>query len=78
LRRSWGSKQIDETQWQYDIATARQTGAQHAPLYFLSAFLFSRDAFKHVIRANISVFTKHGPEARTCTHDEIFVVTQSR
>jgi hypothetical protein len=43
LRRSWGSKQIDETQWQYDILTARQTGAQHAPLYFLSAFLFSRD-----------------------------------
>jgi pimeloyl-ACP methyl ester carboxylesterase len=43
LQRSWGSKQIDETLWQYDILTARQTGAQHAPLYFLSAYLFSRD-----------------------------------
>jgi pimeloyl-ACP methyl ester carboxylesterase len=43
LQRSWGSKQIDETLWQYDILTTRQTGAQHAPLYFLSAFLFSRD-----------------------------------
>jgi pimeloyl-ACP methyl ester carboxylesterase len=43
LERSWGSKRIDEALWQYDIVTTRQPGAVHAPLYFLSAYLFSRD-----------------------------------
>ena len=43
LERTWGSKQIDESLWRYDLATTRQPGAEHAPLYFLSAYLFSKD-----------------------------------
>jgi pimeloyl-ACP methyl ester carboxylesterase len=43
LERSWGSKQIDEGLWRYDLLTSRQPGAKNAPLYFLSAFLFSND-----------------------------------
>lgn len=43
LERSWGSKQIDEGLWRYDVLTARQPGAKNAPLYFLSAHLFSSD-----------------------------------
>ena len=43
LQRSWGSKQIDEALWRYDVLTTRQAGAAHAPFYFLSAYLFSRD-----------------------------------
>ncbi len=43
LQRTWGGKQIDEDLWRYCVLTARQPGAQHAPLYFLSAHLFSAD-----------------------------------
>lgn len=43
LERTWGSKQIDEVLWQYDLVTTRQSGAHYAPLHFLSAVLFSAD-----------------------------------
>lgn len=43
LRRTFGSDRVDEGMVDYDIATARQPGAEHAPLAFLSARLFSRD-----------------------------------
>ena len=43
LRRTYGSSAIDEGMAAYDHLTARQPGAQHAPLAFLSAHLFSRD-----------------------------------
>jgi hypothetical protein len=41
LARSWGSKQIDEGLWRYDMITTKQPGARHAPL--VSAGLFSAD-----------------------------------
>jgi len=43
LARSWGSKQIDEGLWRYDVITTQQPGARHAPLVFVSAGLFSAD-----------------------------------
>ena len=43
LQRTWGAKVIDEYLWRYCVVTARQPGARHAPLYFVSAFLFSND-----------------------------------
>jgi hypothetical protein len=43
LQRTWGSKDIDEALWRYDVLTTRQPGAKHAPLYFLSAHLFAAD-----------------------------------
>lgn len=43
LQRSWGSKQIDEALWRYDVLTTRQSGAKNAPLFFLAGYLFSRD-----------------------------------
>lgn len=43
LQRTWGSKNIDEALWHYDLLTTRQPGAKHAPFYFVSAFLFSAD-----------------------------------
>ncbi len=43
LEKTWGSKQIDETLFQYDVLITKQRGAKHAPLYFLSALLFSAD-----------------------------------
>lgn len=60
LQRTWGGKTIDETLWQYDVLTARQPGAEHAPLHFLSAGLFSADI--HTIYGQITqpVWMSHG------------------
>jgi pimeloyl-ACP methyl ester carboxylesterase len=44
LRRTWGSKSIDEGLLDYCCLTTRAEGAEHAPLHFLSGFLFSGDS----------------------------------
>jgi len=43
LRRTFGSPTIDERLWAAAVATARQPGARHAPLSFISGGLFSAD-----------------------------------
>ena len=43
LVRTWGSDAIDEALWRYAILTTRQPGARFAPLYFVSAQMFSAD-----------------------------------
>ena len=43
LRRTWGSRAIDEDLWRYAVITTQQPGARHAPFRFVSAYLFSRD-----------------------------------
>lgn len=43
LQRTWGSREIDETLWQYDVLVTQAPGAEHAPLYFVSGGLFSAD-----------------------------------
>mgnify|MGYP001030500665 CR=1 FL=1 len=43
LEKTWGSKNIDETMFEYSCLTARQPGAMWAPFDFLSGFLFSAD-----------------------------------
>ncbi|MCY4358722.1 MAG: alpha/beta hydrolase [Gammaproteobacteria bacterium] len=43
LQKTWGSKAIDEHLYDYACQTARQAGAEWAPFYFLSGFLFSAD-----------------------------------
>ena len=43
LQRTFGRKQIDEALWRYCVLTAHQPGAKHAPLCFLSAYLFAAD-----------------------------------
>jgi pimeloyl-ACP methyl ester carboxylesterase len=60
LQRTWGAKAIDETLWQYDVLTTRQPGAEHAPLHFLSAGLFSADI--HGVYGQITqpVWMSHG------------------
>lgn len=44
LQRTWGSKAIDEGLFEYCWASARQPGARHAPLAFLSGWLFGQDS----------------------------------
>lgn len=43
LKKTWGSDRIDEGMVDYDYLTTHQPGAQHAPYYFVSGFLFSAD-----------------------------------
>ena len=60
LRRTWGSKEIDEELWCYDVRTARAPGAQHAPLHFLAANLFSADISTVYERLALPVWMSHG------------------
>lgn len=60
LQRTWGSKDIDETLWAYDVLTAQVGGAQHAPLHFLSAKLFSADIHTVYEQLDMPVWMSHG------------------
>jgi pimeloyl-ACP methyl ester carboxylesterase len=43
LRRTWGSKQIDEKMFRVSCRVARFSGAHHAPFHFIAGYLFSAD-----------------------------------
>ena len=60
LQKTWGSKQIDETLFQYDVAITREPGAKHAPLYFLSALLFSADIMHVYDALTMPTWLVHG------------------
>ena len=60
LRRTWGSKDIDEALWRYDLLTTRRPGAEHAPLHFLSAGLFSADIHTVYEQLETPVWMSHG------------------
>ena len=60
LRRTWGAKDIDEALWAYDVLTARAAGAEHAPLHFLAANLFSADIHTVYERLGMPVWMSHG------------------
>ncbi len=60
LERTWGSKGIDEALWRYDVVTTRQPGAQHAPLHFLAAGLFSADIHTIYEQLLLPVWMSHG------------------
>jgi pimeloyl-ACP methyl ester carboxylesterase len=60
LRRTWGAKDIDEALWRYDVLTARAPGAEHAPLHFVSGYLFSADIEDVYDRLAMPVWMCHG------------------
>ena len=60
LRRTWGSKAIDLTLWRYDVLTTRVAGAEHAPLHFLAAQLFSADITNVYESVQQPVWMSHG------------------
>ncbi len=60
LGRTWGSKEIDEQLWAYDVLTTKAAGAEHAPLHFLSANLFSADIHTVYERLEMPVWMSHG------------------
>lgn len=60
LRRTWGRREIDEDLWRYAVLTAGAAGAEHAPLAFLSAQLFSADINALYERLTLPVWVSHG------------------
>ena len=60
LRRTWGASGIDEDLWRYDVITARQPGAEFAPLAFLSGALFSADIHAVYEQLALTVWMSHG------------------
>lgn len=60
LRRTWGSEGIDEEMARYAILTAREPGAEFAPLRFLSGHLFSADIHAVYDRLSMPVWVSHG------------------
>ena len=60
LNKTWGSNNIDEGLLGYDYLTAHQPGAQHAPYYFVSGFLFSKDIPRIYNSLTLPVWMSHG------------------
>jgi len=60
LRRTWGSVEIDEALWAYDVQTTQAPGAEYAPLHFLAANLFSADIHTVYERLEMPVWMSHG------------------
>ncbi|MEI7975163.1 MAG: alpha/beta hydrolase [Betaproteobacteria bacterium] len=60
LKKTWGSPNIDEEMFDYAVWTTQQPGAQHAPLSFLSAQLFSADITNIYDRLSQKVWMSHG------------------
>ena len=60
LEKTWGSKQIDEALWRYDVIATRQPGAEFAPLCFLSGGLFSTDIHTVYTQLTQPVWMCHG------------------
>jgi Alpha/beta hydrolase family len=60
LGRTWGSRDIDEEMWRYAVWTARQAGAEYAPLSFLSAAMFSADIGNVYDQLTQPVWVSHG------------------
>jgi hypothetical protein len=51
---------IDEELWAYDVLTTRMPGAEHAPLHFLAANLFSGDIHSIYEGLAMPVWMSHG------------------
>lgn len=60
LRRTFGADAIDETLWADAVRTAREPGAEHAPLHFLAGNLFSADIHTVYERLALPVWMSHG------------------
>ena len=60
LRKTWGGPDIDEGLADYDYLTTHQPGAQHAPYYFVSGYLFSEGIIRIYHSLTLPVWMAHG------------------
>ena len=74
LRKTWGSPDIDEGLAQYDYLTTHQPGAQHAPYYFVSGYLFSEDIIRLYLSLTLPVWMAHGARGDFVDYEQKAVV----
>jgi pimeloyl-ACP methyl ester carboxylesterase len=60
LKKTWGSDNYDRGLADYDYLTTHQPGAQHAPYYFVSGYLFSKDILRFYHALTLPVWMSHG------------------
>jgi len=60
LQKTWGAKEIDEGLLEYDYIATHQPGAENAPYYFVSGYLFSTDALSLYRGLRMPVWMAHG------------------
>jgi pimeloyl-ACP methyl ester carboxylesterase len=60
LNKTWGSRAIDEKMFDYALWTTKEHGAEHAPLSFLSAQMFSADITTIYDQLHLPVWMSHG------------------
>ena len=60
LRKTFGADSVSADFVEYDYALSQQPGAMHAPLTFLSGFLFSQDVFALYESLTQPVWLVHG------------------
>jgi pimeloyl-ACP methyl ester carboxylesterase len=60
LKKTWGSDNYDRGLFEYDYLTTHQPGAQHAPYYFVSGYLFSEDILRVYHSLTLPVWMSHG------------------
>ena len=60
LNKTWGSRAIDETMFDYALWTTQQHGAEFAPICFLTAQMFSADITTIYDQLCLPVWMSHG------------------
>jgi pimeloyl-ACP methyl ester carboxylesterase len=60
LKKTFGSPNFDKGLLDYDYVTTHQPGAQHAPYYFVSGYLFSQDILRIYQDLSMPVWFSHG------------------
>jgi pimeloyl-ACP methyl ester carboxylesterase len=75
LERTWGGKAIDEALWAYNCQSARQPGAEFAPLAFLSGILFSSDIQRVYQQLKLPVLVIHGTRGDFTDYQMLSIVS---
>jgi pimeloyl-ACP methyl ester carboxylesterase len=60
LKKTFGSPNYDKGLLDYDYLTTHQPGAQHAPYYFVSGYLFSQDILRIYQSLKMPAWLSHG------------------
>ena len=74
LQKTWGAKDIDEGLLEYDYITTHQPGAENAPYYFVSGYLFSTDALRLYRGLRMPVWMAHGVRGDFVDYEQKTVV----
>jgi pimeloyl-ACP methyl ester carboxylesterase len=74
LQKTWGAKEIDEGLLEYDYITTHQPGAENAPYYFVSGYLFSIDAINLYRNLLMPVWMAHGVRGDFVDYEEKRIV----